>query len=169
MPKVKQRIKSKNVVVKIDLNVPTEKILDTRTVNILGNTMIKKIKQFLMSGTSPVTGKKFQLYKNPEKYPKNVRKDYPSKKNTPVNLKLSGNLYESFGFIKKSAMVLTFGLLQPKGKVDIYGAVHNRDDTRRPDIPERKFLPTKPGETFNKTILLDIRRVIVERIRQIIK
>lgn len=153
----------------VQLDFPTEEILNSQTVNELGQAIQEESIRFMEAGVSPVDGRKFERYKNTEKYPKNVRKSFPDKKNTPVNLKLSGNLYDSFGWKKHSDKSFIFGLLNPKGDADVYGAVHNRDDTGRSDIPERRFLPTRVGELFNKSIMLEIRRIIVDRIARLIK
>lgn len=167
MPKIKSESKGKNYTVKVDLNFPTEMILDAGTVNAAGLMLIRKSIEFMSKGASPVDGKRFEKYKDVEKYPKNVRKSYPDKKNTPVNLRLTGNLYESFGFKKSSSKGFLFGILNPKGNVLDYASVHN--EGKRSDIPQRKYLPTGKGETFNKTIMLELRRVIVDRIKALIK
>jgi hypothetical protein len=60
-----------------------------------------------------------------------------------------------------------FGITDPD--VSIYAAVHNKDDSGRPDIPERRFLPTRKGETFNRSIMLEIKRLIVSRLQKLIK
>lgn len=169
MPGKKSKFKSNNVTIRVDLNMPIEKILDGATVTNLGGAILKESLKFMESGISPVTGKRFVKYKNTAKYPEKIRKIFPEKRNTPVNLKLTGDLYDSFGWSKKSQKVLTYGLLRPKGKAGIYGPVHNRDDEGRPDIPERKFLPSKRGERFNRTIMLEIKRIIVERLQRLLK
>ncbi len=155
--------------VSVDISFSRSDILDGGTVSKLGEAIQEESVRMMNSGISPVTGKKFEKYKDPDKYPKNVRKHIPDKRNTPVNLKLSGNLHESFGWKRSGPFGFIFGLLNPKGKADKYGKVHNKDDLGRPDIPERKFLPTKPGETFNRTIMLKIQRLIVERIKKLTK
>jgi hypothetical protein len=169
MPKINKTFKSKNVSISLKLDFGTEKIFDQSFVAKMGQMLETQSIKFMSKGISPVTGQKFARYKNPDKYPKNVRKTNPDKKNTPVNLKLSGDLYNSYGSKKEGKLSMKFGLLNPKGKVGTYAPVHNRDDRGRPDIPERKFLPTKAGELFNRTIMLEIKRLIVERIKSIIK
>jgi hypothetical protein len=166
MAKLRSTNRAKGVTIKVDLDFPTDQILDGPTVDEIGETIKDMSIKFMEAGVSPVDGKKFEKYKDTEKYPKNVRKHYPDKKNSPVNLKLSGNLYESLNWIKSGATTLTFGLLKPKGKADIYGEVHNEGLN---GVAERKFLPTAPKETFNRTILLEIQRLIAERISKIIK
>lgn len=155
--------------IQVKLDFPTENILTSAVVKDLETTIRDESISFMEAGISPVNGRKFELYKNTDKYPKNVQKTFPDKKNTPVNLKLTGNLYDSFAAKKSGDKSFVFGLLSPKGNADVYGAVHNKDDTGRPDIPERRFLPTRPGEEFNKSIMLEIRRIIVDRIARLLK
>lgn len=167
MPKKKLKIKKRGVSISIDIDIPIEKILDQSTVDALGRKITSDSIKFMESGVSPVNGKRFAQYKDPNKYPKNIKKKYPNKSKTPVNLKLSGKLYESFGWRKISDTIFNFGLLNADAKVLTYAAVHNKDDTGRSDIPERKFLPTKRGEEFNRSIMLEIKRIIVNRISKL--
>lgn len=165
----KTKIKAKGVTLSVDIGFPIDEILDKGTVASIGQSMKNQSIKFMSLGISPVGGRKFDKYKNVEKYPKNVRKTFRDKKNSPVNLKLSGALHNALSWVQKNKRTITFGLLKADNKVKTYGAVHNRDDRGRPDIPERKFLPTKRGETFNRSIALEIKRLIVKRIKQLIK
>lgn len=160
-------LSGKGVKMKVDLKFPLEDVLNSGTIATVGQTIKNKMLAFMGVGVSPVTGKKFEKYKNPDKYPKNVRNAYPDKRTTPVNLKLSGKLWESLGWKKKGERSFEFGMINADDKVKTYGAVHNKDDMGRPDIPERKFLPTKAGEEFNRTIMLELKRIIVDRLKKL--
>lgn len=67
--------------------------LTTSDARELGKSVVAEMKDLISKGISPLSGYgRFPAYKNPkEGYPKTVRGQYPSKRNTPVNLRLSGD------------------------------------------------------------------------------
>lgn len=167
MPRISGKKKYDNLVVSIDIDLPSEKIMTGANVEIIGQRLVTMTRDFMLKGISPVDGKKFALYKDTEKYPKNIRKNYPDKRNTPVNLKLTGDLHDSIGFKSGGKNNLLFGIINPKGNVSDYADVHN--EGLRSDIARRTFLPTGRGETFNRTIMLELKRRLVSIIEKLLK
>lgn len=55
----------------------------------LSNFLVSEMKRYISQGISPITGKRFQAYKDPKKYP---GKQKPQR---PVNLKLTGQFLKS--------------------------------------------------------------------------
>ena len=60
----------------------------------LGDSIVTEMKDLISKGISPIKGKgRFPAYKNPKTgYPSTVRKQHPDKRNTPVNLRLTGKM-----------------------------------------------------------------------------
>lgn len=166
MPRVKSRVNYKNSTVKVDLNFPTQAVLTGPNVVIVGQVLRSMVLDFMSKGISPVTGRKFTAYKNPDNYPRKIAKKYPGKQVTPVNLKLNGNLWDSIEYKSGRNGSVVFGIFSPEAfGVGDYVLVHN--EGTRPDIAQRKFLPSSEGEIFNRQIMLELKRRIVNIIKLI--
>lgn len=143
----------------------TSGVMDKRTAKLLSDAIRKQSIDFMRKGISPVQGvKRYAAYKDPKKYPGK------RKPKTPVNLKLSGDLYRSLGFKFIKFDKLIFGIFSSTAKGDVldYAAVHNGDVRKKGTTP-RPFIPTSPGSSYKKTILDKVRTVIIKRIDAIIK
>lgn len=154
------------VEVRLDIKNFLPKILESDAiVNEIGKTIVETSIDAMSKGLSLVKGQgRFVGYKKPDKYP-------GKKKNKrPVNLKLTGDLYKSLSFERKKNEI-SYGLLKGKtvGDADIYGPVHNADDPRRPDIPTRRFIPSRQGEEFIVTIMVKLRDIIAKRLADLIR
>lgn len=111
--------------------------------------LLEEIKDRVASGISPITGKRFEAYKNPKKYP---AKKKPQR---PVNLNLTGHFLKSLVFLIKTGKVpsitVTFSNDFAKEKEDVHREGAN-GQPRRPIIP-------KGNEGFTDGILSAVREV----------
>jgi hypothetical protein len=123
--------------------------LKSKSLNAIADSLIKEIKDRIAAGISPITGKRFQSYKNPKKYPGNKK---PSR---PVNLYLSGDFLRSLRTRFRSGknpiitVYFTKALSELKEQGHREGANGQR---KRPIIPQGK-------EGFTDGILTAVRKV----------
>lgn len=148
-----------------------DRIFDSKTSNAVGRELRKQTIAALSRGQSPVKGqKRLQRYKDPDKYPGK------RKSKRPVNLKLSGNFYNSLGFKKKKDGVL-FGITKKIGKLGKragpaknYMHVHNAGFPIGKNGPRtrRAWLPLQ-GEEYNISIIRELREIISLRLNELIR
>lgn len=146
-------------------------LVDNKTQNTLGEAVIEMMKDAMSKGLSPVKGfgrfigYSSQRNNNKSSYPFNVKHKYPSKKVRPVNLKLSGDLYDSIGF-KGIKQGVEIGHINMTSEIKEKFEKHNEGSDIL--VPQRKYLPNKRGETFIVTIMQMIKYIYTERIKFII-
>lgn len=150
--------------VKVNFNDLKQKVKEfQRAVTDISKETLKVaiIDNSILLGISPVEGQgKFAKYS--EMYKGQIRKGVYKKdgKNiSPVNLKLSGQMLDSF-FVKKSEKGLKVGFSDEKAyEHTVRGVGFNKT--------KRKMLPVGPGEDFKRTIkkeIVDVVRKAVDRI-----
>lgn len=137
------------------------KLIDKETVDKLNEEAVEEVKRFMAAGTSPVKNKRrFPAYKDKNKYPGKL------KASRPVNLFLSGRLYESLIAAKTSAMSFYIGISSlAEEEVKVYAKANNLGENK---IPARRFIPIK-GEQFNVSIMRKIKDIIARRLAELIK
>ncbi len=136
-------------------------LINREVVEELNKEAVEEVKRFMASGVSPVKNKRrFPAYKDKDKYP---AKKKPSR---PVNLFLSGTLYDSLIAAKSSAMSFYIGISSlAREDVKVYAKANNLGEN---NIPARRFVPIK-GEQFNISIMRKIKDIIARRLAELIK
>lgn len=96
-----------------------------------------------------------------------IKEHYPDKTTRPVNLKLSGELWERIDYeLTQDGKAIELGIFG-YDKIATIARVHNTGE--RLDIPQRKFLPTGKGEAFIISLTRLIKDIYLNRINDIIK
>lgn len=139
--------------------------LSKRTLDDVGDEVIRGMKEFIAKGRSPITGRVFKKYKNPKKYPGPsggyIKRKYPDKKDGPVNLKLSGEFLDSLTFRSKrgknAAIIIRFNRRKSEKKEDGHRKGVNKQ-------PKRPIIPLR-----NETFTLRLRRLIKDRVLPIVR
>jgi hypothetical protein len=137
-----------------------EKGVTKSVANKVGVAAVKEMKRMIGAGLSPIRGKgRFPAYKDTDRYPGRVRRDYPRKKNTPVNLKLSGDMLKSLDYesVKDGAAYKTlvdYMDSQEKKKEQGHREGVN-SQPRRPTIPQGNEKPAKSIEEVCLDIYLE--------------
>lgn len=134
----------------------------------LGAIVIAGMKDLISKGISPIAGMgRFPAYKNPRMgYPSTVRKEYPSKRNTPVNLYLSGDFIAAL-----NAQVQTIGSAARTivGYFDSKEAKKEKGHREGANTqPKRPTIPSG-SETFAQRIQVEILKFTRETLDRIIK
>lgn len=123
--------------------------LKTKSLKEMADTLVESILERIGLGVSPITGRRFPSYKNPDKYPGDL------KGQRPVNLYLTGQFLSSLitriKTGKKPTITITFSnqLAHDKESGHRTGA---NGQPRRPIIPQG-------SEGFTDGILLAVREV----------
>ena len=148
-----------NVKVKLKIRADILKaVSDSRTKDIVSKKLISMIKEFISKGISPVKGgRRFVGYKNPAKYPAEL------KSKRPVNLYLSGDMLAALKFYPLSKTAFSIAIKGDQGKK---AAAHNNGTDK---LPPRHFMPTERGEEFNVTITRKLRDLYARILFDIIK
>lgn len=143
---------------------------DRQTAQTLGEAVIEQMKGLVSKGISPISGKRFPGYKNQgtgKGYPYSVASKYPSKKDRPVNLFLSGDFMNSLDMrIKResgSGYFPNIGFYDSLSKDKERG---HRDGAN--GQPERPIIP-EGSETFSQTITRIIASTYRQMVRKILK
>lgn len=99
-----------------------------------------------------------RVFKDRKAFIKRNNPEVTAKKVSPVNLTLSGKMLRSFFTItKQSATVITVGF---RSKIAAY------HDQGQGSLPQRKLLPTRDGERFNRSILNDIQEAVLKALKK---
>lgn len=148
------------VTVKLDILNDLEDLIDKKTAEELGNTIINESRRFIAVGTSPVLGvRRYEKYKNEANYPGD------RKPKRPVNLQLSGEMLDSLSYeYKKNG--IRYGVLKASESI-LTRAKANNDGTDK--VVARPFVPDKPGQEFNLSIMTKIKDIVSQRLSVIIK
>lgn len=141
------------VTVDFDFVKDINKLVTKKFQKDLGTAIVKKAKQFISRGISPVKG--FGRYKGyaidrgvPGGYPDGV----PGKANRPVNLKLSGDMLKALKF-KNVENGVTIGFSDnTNAKILDRVEAHNDGTLEGQNVPQRKMIPDNKGEKWNVTI-----------------
>lgn len=137
------------------LNKPGTEIVSRATADDLGKSIVARMKKMITAGISTIEGNgRFPKYKHagkPDKYPAIARGDYPNKRQSPVNLTLSGEMLKNLS----STPVRTGKNWGPEisytGDAALKESGHRegvRGQPKRPTIPD-----ARKGEKFNQTIM----------------
>jgi hypothetical protein len=158
-----------------------EKKIDDAFRGEVGFIAVKLIKDLLSRGVSPVEGKgRLASYKNAAKYPglnrnkgKNLKRTTQpmtrealaktTKKQSPVNLKLTGDMLKSLSFKVKQGRIW-IGFFDTKEAIK---AKALQDGTA--NMAARPILPTEPGQQFAQTIWREILKAVKEKIENLTK
>lgn len=146
------------VIVKIDAFKDIENALDKRTMQTMGDAIVREMKVNIAAGLSPVEDVgRFEAYasqreNNPSKYPNESLRQKTGKTKRPVNLNLWGGYLDNIVAIvpSKNAVGITFRNFTGKIK-DLYEA-HNLGTLQGKNVPQRKHIPNEQGEEFNRNI-----------------
>lgn|SRR5574343_123587 len=135
-------------------------LVDKEMIDDINKEVVSEVKRFMAAGASPVRGKRrFKAYKDKDKYPAN------RKASRPVNLFLSGDLYNSLIAARRSVLSFYIGISElASEKIKIYAKANNLGEN---NIPERRFVPIK-GEEYNVSIMRKIKDIIARRVAKII-
>lgn len=87
---------------------------------------------------------------------------------SPVNMRLEGNMFRSFIVKVKtlSTSVVVNGLTLLIGYEDPKAEYHNEGAGQ---LPERRLLPNKAGEKFNRRINTKVRELLTKSVRAVVK
>lgn len=137
----------------------------------IGRRVINQMQKLISRGLSPVRGsglsKKFPKYKrqdDPRGYPANVKNRFRSKRQKPVNLKLSGRFLKALKF-KSTARGVEIGYFDKKQAIKEQGHREGANtQPKRPTIPDagRK-------EQFVASIQQEYLKVANAKVRKITK
>lgn len=146
-------------------------IFDPRTSKLIGNVVVKGIKDATKRGRSPVKG--FGRYEAYAVQRDDAVGNYPrgiaGKNRRPVNLRLSEDMMNSLSFRKTDKDSVKIGILSENSdEILIRANVHN-DGAPDKNIPQRKFIANKTGDEYSLTIQRAIRRVFELRLNNLIK
>lgn len=133
-------------------------------ISTIAKNVISEMKSLISKGISPIrTTGRFESYKNPDNYPKKIQKKYPDKKNTPVNLKLTGKMLDQ---LKVTAIKL--------GSNPSFNIGYSSESAKKKELGHREGAngqpkrPTIPNE--NEEFAVSIQKIVVdEMIRRINK
>lgn len=100
-------------------------------------------------------------------YPYSVLSKFPHKTIRPVNLKLSGEFLETLTF-RGTKNGIEFGHLEFSGRTKDLFEAHNEGMNSKNNVPQRKYLPNKPGEDFIVSIMRAIKDIYARKIKSII-
>jgi hypothetical protein len=155
--------------VTVNINTPKRILenLDTRLKKDIGKSVVADIKESLNRGDSPVEGKgRLAPYKDVKKYPsKKLREEY-AKKRSPVNLKLTGDLWEAFTFKLIGASQILIGVFDKHEAAKLVGLQTGELGTHGKTAP-RPVIP-QAGETFKARIIRNVMRILRQRVRSVI-
>jgi len=128
----------------------------------LQKTYDTEVLREIAGGRSPVDGKRLKRYS--ESYRDRIRRgggDFSSKKRSPVNMYLSGEMIKSF-FVKIIRNGLSIGFDNELADI------HNRQGAGKSKVI-RRLLPTKKGEQFSRSIRKRVREVLTQTANKIFK
>jgi len=117
------------------------------------------IEENILRGKSPVQGEgRFEKYSVSYRWLIRARLSSFGKRATPVNLKLSGQMLSTFS-VKEISKGLSIGFS------DIIARYHNDGGG---NLPERRLLPTRPSERFNRSINMSIKGWLESSLKKVI-
>lgn len=148
------------VTVKFDFLKDLKNIVDGATAKQLGETIISESRRFIAVGTSPVLGeRRYPAYKNEDRYPGD------RKPRRPVNLELTGEMLDSLQYQTRENGI-RYGILSASDEVKTRAKANNEGTQH---VPARPFIPDKPGQQFNLSIMTKIKDIVSKRLAAIIK
>lgn len=139
-----------------DLFTEKVKLLQKKTFDELEPNLQKWIlDDYIAKGKSPVSYKRDYVPYS-QSYKDQIKKKWSrlyGKRVTPVNLKLTGALHESFYVKRKHDKKLEIGFSDEKA------VWHNEGEG---NLPRRPLLPSQKGETLKSDILKKIKKTLVK-------
>lgn len=147
------------VKVKLDGLKKIVKALESREVKKdAAFLVIAEMKSFITRGVSPVKGeRRFEGYRDPKKYPG----DRKSKR--PVNMTLTGSMLDALTYRFVAGSTFTVGWFSGVNAKKAHN--HNNGVT----VPERRLLPDRRNESFNVSIMRELRNYYAKIISDMIK
>jgi len=135
----------------------------------IGRRIVKSMKSLISKGLSPIRGggfsKRFPKYKrqdDPRGYPATVKSKYRTKKQRPVNLKLSGKFLDALSY-KANSFGVTIGYFKnSEAKKEEGHRKGANTQPKRPTIPD-----ASNRELFTATIQDEYLKVANSRVSQI--
>lgn len=143
-------------------------------LDLIGRGVVNKMVKEMKDGRSPITGRKFPSYKGggaEGTYPNTawVTKNYPGKRVTPVNLRLSGQQHRSLSWkpsrAKTKKPTLTIGYFNNEAKQKEQGHARGvNGQPKRPSVPApnqrlSKAVQKKLVERFQKAVEQKVKKV----------
>lgn len=157
-----------NTTVKFQILEFIDNFIDDATANAIGRTVVDEAKEMISSGQSPVRGVgRYAVYSDTYKSAIKTAKrgDLLAKTVRPVNLHLSGEMLDGYGFRHKNSTTLEIGMVSgSKERKEIAG--YHQAGTRR--MPARPLVPGE-NEEWAVSIMRAIRDVYGKRLRQLIE
>lgn len=154
-----------NIRVRTNIKFP-KKVMNAKVAQQIDMAIQQGIRESLSLSQSPVKGYgKFvgyaaERFGDPTKYPGKL------KRKRPVNLQLSGAMITAIKVLSFTDDKVTIGIASPKQKLK--AETHN-EGTQEPRVPQRRFLPTGPGEEFVDSIQKKILAIIEKRVSDLFK
>lgn len=150
----------------------------------------KKIKKSLKSKAGRAKASQIIKAKEQGSYPWTVMDRFPGKQVRPVNLSLNGwylkhlrwwhingfktAMSNAFSSGPKKTVIVNVGFSsssqtysKPPKRVEEMFETHNEGMHKH--VPQRKHLPTGMGETFNVSIMRDVKKIIEKRVSDVVK
>lgn len=126
--------------------------LKSSSIKSLGQLIIDQMLDLIASGISPITGQRFQAYKNPVKYPAD------RKSQRPVNLRLTNQFLNSLVFKFKTGKKPTITIEFDNSFAEDKESGH-RDGVG--GQPKRPIIPNK-SEGFSQGIISALRLLLTK-------
>lgn len=139
--------------------------VNQKVTKATGDLIVAAMKERIAKGLSPIEGKdRFPGYKDTKKYPASEKKNFPDKRNRPVNLFLSGKFLSQLrATVSPVRGQITVGFTQTYGKKLEKGHREGANGQKqRPIIPES-------GEQLAKSIRLSILKLYEQAVRNYLK
>lgn len=133
------------------------------SVLIAANSFLDGMKALIAKGISPIKSiGRMPAYKNPERYPDQMRRKYPGKRRRPVNLSLSGEFLDDLTFQvgKSSPLKIKFGFFTKKSILKERG--HREGANGQP----RRPIIANEVEQFSKQLIIKFREALLKAMRK---
>jgi hypothetical protein len=131
-----------------------QSLMQSRLGKFLQNEIVN---ESILKGKSPVKpGRRYQTYS--DSYKRQIKTRFTFKRISPVNLKLTGKLLDSFTTSTRGNK-LRISFTDKK-------AVYHDEGTNK--IPQRKMLPSRRGERFARLIERNVQR-LAEKVYNLVR
>lgn len=137
-----------------------DRFVDGTLVNQVGGAVVDEAKQLIRSGQSPVRGYgRFAAYKDRDKYPGGIK---PAR---PVNLELSGDMLDAYGYRRGAGDSIEVGMVKGSPEVKEIAEFHNEGTEH---MAQRRIVPGE-GEEWTVSIMRRIRDFFGKRFETLIR
>lgn len=157
-----------NTTVKFQILEFLNNFVDDATANAIGKTVVDEAKDMMASGQSPVRGiGRYKVYSDAYKSAIKTAKRGAMREKTirPVNLHLTGEMLDGYGFRRKSANSIEIGMVSGSTERKEIAEYHQKG-TRK--MPARPLVPGE-NEEWAVSIMRAIRDAYGKRLRQLIE